>query len=495
MRRRGGAVADGEGNGVHALLGIAGRPIEDARVRIERGPARQEIAGIGQRVALRITGLQGNIHRLALQDRSIRGLGKRRRLDDRGNQQRGGFARLADAVADEKSHVRVRSGLVRAGRPRQRVLGRVEDGACGQIVGPIDQRAALRVGGAYRDVEFLAFLPADGGVQRVEHRGAVDVGDRDGELLLGVCAARVVNFQHHAGLRRAGNRRRPAHQSGLRIHSHSGRATVEQVAQRRVVRIVGRNLILVALAGRRRKDRRGIDDRGHVHGRHRQHAAVERQLRARGIVERHGQRGRRLPGQETAVGDQAADVDPPRAGGLLAQRAEHRRVGRVEAVDRQDQRREQVVTGVVGERDVVRIGLVILVGPAVHELDPDGRREIGDGLELRRVGLGQRHALEAFDGIADRQSIRIGCRLVERDRGGTAGRVVSHAVDGNRPLVGAGQDVVGRIQDRVRVGGVVGQHVFVERHDQGADRQGQRCAGRRIGGRDLRRTDRASWST
>ena len=180
-------------------------------------------------------------------------------------------------------HVEVRSRLVRAGRPRQRLLGRVEDGARGQVVGPVHQPIVVRIGGVDGDPERLPFLPADRGLQRVEHRGAVDAGDRDGELLWVRAAARVVDFDDHAGLGGAGHGRHPADQAGRRRRRViPGGTAVQQVAQRRIVRVAGQQSgSPYAWPDRRRREGASDDDRGRVGRRGRQHAGVEGQPRCR----------------------------------------------------------------------------------------------------------------------------------------------------------------------------------------------------------------------
>ena len=71
---------------------------------------------------------------------------------------------------DVERHVVVRSRLAVGREPEQAMGCRVERRAAGQMVGPVDQGAAVGVGGGHREDEGLALLTGELGRQWADHR-------------------------------------------------------------------------------------------------------------------------------------------------------------------------------------------------------------------------------------------------------------------------------------------------------------------------------------
>ncbi len=400
-----------------------GGPVEDARFGVEEGTGRQEIAGERQGIILRIARQNGNMNRLAFQHRTVGWPDEGRRLIHMSNEQSRSLGLHVQAVADEETNVGVGTHLACGRCPGQGLLADVKYGARRKVVRPVDERVILRVRGVHANLELIAFLSLEAGGQRVEHWRTVASVDGNGELLLGVGTAGVVDLHGHVDLRRAARGWRPGDQAGYRVDAHTGRAAVEQIAQARFERIMGQYRVLIRLSRVRRGHRLRVDDRRHIGRRHDEHAGLEREPQSRRIIEGDRFQGRCLAREKMRARERLAQVDPPGARiGLNVRSLDLRHVG-IHAPDVQDQRRHQVVAGVVGQRDIIGIGLGDAVAPAVDKVDAHQGAEITDGFEIAAIGLGQLQPIGAFHVGADLQDVVVRVKRVENQQGGPARRI------------------------------------------------------------------------
>src|SRR5213079_1188832 len=105
----------------------------------------------------------------------------------------------------------------------------------------------------------------------------------------------------------------------------------------------------------------------------------------RGVGEGHdpGRRGRTV--RELPAREGIAPVEPPGPVARAAHRALYLKFAGRQAADREDERTQQVITGSIGDRDIVGDGLLRRVGSPAGETDVDERRKVGDGAEPARI--------------------------------------------------------------------------------------------------------------
>ncbi len=420
LGRAGLAVADREPNLVNTLLRIVRRPQEQAGVRIEARTSRQISAGVSQRrAAAGVGGLELDLHRRSFLADGVRRLQQGRRLRIRCDHNGDVLAHLLHAVADGEAHVRIGAGRSVGRRPRQRLVGRVERGTRRQIIGKIRQRVVVRIDGLHRQRQRRAFLAIHRRRQAAERRRQVHALHLDGEGLRRGAAGRIVDLQHHLGLRGADDAWRPRYEPRPGIDRHARRSAVQHVAELVAIAIETNRLVLIGLGDRCRRDRVGNKHGGLIAGRHAGHRRIECDGYAGRIVNRDGLARRTLARFEDAVSRQvAAQVDQPRPvrcttlGALrLAGELVHRR-------QMQHHGQEQVVRAGIGERHVEGHCAGLEVAASQIELQIDYRREVRGRSERRVEFLRQVDARAAAYAREHTQLIIVGRQGVKGQHGG-----------------------------------------------------------------------------
>ncbi len=488
-RRLGGAglaVAHRERDRVDAVLRIIGRPGENAGLRIQEAAGRQQVAGIGERQSVDIACLQRDANRGALVGDKVRRLDQLRRLRRRRDHDRGDLADLVKAIAGDEGHIGVGARGMEIRHPDQRMLLGIEDGPRRQIVHPIDQPVAIRIGRLDWDRQGHAFLAVDLVGQRGHDRSAVHTRHVEREDLRVVGPARIVDLQSHRGATKTARCRHPGHEPGCGIDRHALRSLDQHEGQRIAIGVKRGGLVGVGLSSVRRHDRVGDEDRRRVARQHTTDAGVERDRPAIGIRDRDGPAGRRMAGEQNAIGRQiGAEIDQPGAVGGAAGRSERLAVKMLRGRQLQHQRKHQIVRALVGDDDVEGNRAGLAVAARQREGHVEHRGDVADGREAGRVGLCQRQAGRTPDAGQDLELVVIGVKRREAEHGRARRLVVGDGLDRDQAGAVAAKLVIVGIKHRSRITRRIRQHILVEGHRNAGEWQRDKGIRRRIGARHM----------
>ena len=245
-------------------LGEARRPLEGAGVEVEARARRQVGAGVLDRIAVEVGGIELDADRVALAHCARRYAvelwrrvaGPYRDLD------RGLGGELAVAGQDAQVMIDTRCGV--AGQPVDRAAHGVKHHAGGQVVGRQANGLAIGVEGIEGDVQQFTLA------QRVRRRQAgqggcaIAAGHVDAEGLGGRRTTGVIDPQHHRRGGRAAGHRRPGQQAGAGVQRHAVGAIDQQVAQADAIGVDGLDQVAVSLADGGLGDRGALDQRRQV---------------------------------------------------------------------------------------------------------------------------------------------------------------------------------------------------------------------------------------
>ena len=269
----------------------------------------------------------------------------------------------------------------------------------------------------------------------------------------------------------------------LRGQGHALGRAEEQVRQADAVGIVRDDLVAVRTARRRLRHRRRVDHRRRVREGHREDAVRRVRAQTRLCPKRDGLRYRALARAQPAAADRAREIDEPQSDRGLGERHVGLAGEVLRRVDHERDRRDQVAVAGVRDPHVVRHRAGKPIRARCRERDRHPVGEVHQRSELRGIRRSERKALGALHGLRDAERVVVGNERLDVEQRRARRSVVPHAEYRGRGAVRARERVVGRVQHRGGVGRIAHEHVVVEAHRDGRDRQRRE---RGVGGRRAR---------
>ena len=448
---------------------------------MQRRTPRQEAARVLEHAALVALGIEEEADAVALAHRAVGRLDDRRFAIALGDDQVDGRRRHADAVGHEEADVLVRAGGGVARYPGEPARDRVERRAGRQVVGPERERVAVDIERDDVELDRPAFAALDVRRESGEFRRGVPAGHVEHEALERGRTPAVEDLQRDGFLGTRTGARRPRQQARQRIDGHAVGAGEELEHDGLPVRIGRDDLELERLPDGRAGRRRRRDGRGAIQLRRGRDAGREVDAPMIGRRDRDGAPGRRRTRGEPAVRRKVRrEIDHPAAVVGAAGRIGRNPGVTVARIECEHGRQHEIGVAGVRDRDVVRDGAERAVEARESELHVEVRGEIADRREGRRVVAGERLSEDARHIAVDRERVRVGQELTERQQCRAVLGVVLHRLHDLRTGTCADEAEVRGVQHALRKRCVAREHVLVEHHRQEGQRQRDRAARRRI---------------